>query len=90
MLIVILVLAIMAFVYVYMQQPKFGNYPRNERLEKIKASPNFKNGQFQNLSPTPALTEGSELYWRNERVLFRQEQKRHACRKFAFNKNRPL
>ena len=42
-----------------MQQPKFGKSPSGERLKKIKKSPNYKDGQFQNLSKTPMLTEGA-------------------------------
>ena len=43
---------------VYMQQDKFGKSPSGARLERIKKSPNFKNGKFQNISLTPTLTEG--------------------------------
>jgi len=42
----------------YMRQPKFGKAPSGARLERIKQSPNFKNGKFQNLSYTSTLTEG--------------------------------
>ncbi len=53
-LIVIVVIAIALF----MQQQKFGNLPSGNRLERIKKSPNYRDGSFQNLSNTPALTEG--------------------------------
>lgn len=42
----------------YMQQAKFGKSPEGARLERIKQSPHYKNGKFQNLSYTPDLTEG--------------------------------
>jgi L-ascorbate metabolism protein UlaG (beta-lactamase superfamily) len=42
----------------YMQQDKFGKSPEGVRLERIKQSPNYKDGKFQNLSKTPTLTEG--------------------------------
>lgn len=45
-----------------MQQEKFGKKPSGERLERIKKSPNFKNGAFQNVSHTPSFTEGT-TYW---------------------------
>lgn len=54
----VLIALLIAFVFLYMQQPKFGKSPSGERLELIKKSPNFKTGKFQNLSNTPALTEG--------------------------------
>ncbi len=40
----------------------FGSLPSGKRLEQIKKSPNYKNGQFQNMSKTPNLTEGVSYY----------------------------
>lgn len=45
-------------VLVFMQQSQFGKAPSGERLEKIKRSPNYKDGAFQNLEHTPVMTEG--------------------------------
>ncbi len=45
-----------------MQSSRFGSAPSGDRLEIIKRSPNYRNNQFQNLSPTPQLTEGSSFY----------------------------
>lgn len=42
----------------YMQQDKFGKAPDGARLERIKRSPHYKNGKFQNLSKTPTLAAG--------------------------------
>lgn len=36
--------------------PAFGQSPRGERLERIAASPNYRNGQFHNLEKTPEVT----------------------------------
>jgi L-ascorbate metabolism protein UlaG (beta-lactamase superfamily) len=50
----------------YLQQPKFGTLPEGSRLERIKSSPNYVDGQFQNLVPTPQRIEGSSsasLWW---------------------------
>ncbi|VBB08607.1 metallo-beta-lactamase [Lucifera butyrica] len=41
----------------YLQQPKFGKLPDGPYLERIKSSPNYVDGQFQNLVPTPRLAE---------------------------------
>jgi len=41
---------------------RFGKLPQGERLEKIKNSPNYKNNSFQNLSPTPDLTDGATYF----------------------------
>jgi L-ascorbate metabolism protein UlaG (beta-lactamase superfamily) len=35
----------------------FGHLPTGKRLQHIKESPNYKNGVFQNLSPTPVMAE---------------------------------
>lgn len=44
--------------YAFVQQSKFGNLPKGERLERIKKSPNYKDGEFKNIENTPPLTEG--------------------------------
>lgn len=41
---------------------RFGKLPQGERLEKIINSPNYKNNAFQNLSPTPDLTDGATYF----------------------------
>lgn len=41
---------------VFVNQPSFGKSPRGERLERIKQSPHYKDGQFHNLHPTPMMT----------------------------------
>lgn len=58
-LIIILSVLILAAVSVGMilwLHPAFGRSPRGERLERISASPNYRNGQFHNLEKTPELT----------------------------------
>ncbi|VBB04903.1 Hypothetical protein LUCI_0109 [Lucifera butyrica] len=50
----------------YIQQPKFGTLPQGARLERIERSPNYVNGQFQNLVPTPQFSEGNStvsVWW---------------------------
>lgn len=43
-----------------MQQ--FGKAPGGERLDRLKKSPNYRDGAFQNLSHTPPLKEGVSYY----------------------------
>ncbi len=38
---------------------RFGKAPHGTRLEKIKNSPQYKDGKFHNLKPTPMLAEGA-------------------------------
>lgn len=44
----------------------YGKLPKGERLKRIKASANYKNGGFQNLSTTPTIAEGTHFF----KVLF--------------------
>lgn len=60
------VILLFLFSFFYQKHPKFGKLPSGERLEIIKKSPNYKNGQFQNLNPTPGLVKGTskvKLFW---------------------------
>lgn len=53
-----------------MQQAKFGRLPKGERLERIKRSPNFRDGMFQNQSPTPRFTNGATFFSILKEFLF--------------------
>lgn len=54
------VLVILVATVIFINQPSFGRLPRGERLERILHSPNYRDGSFQNLSPTQQITsEGS-------------------------------
>ncbi len=46
--------------WAYLNQPQFGRSPTGTRLEKILASPHYKDGQFQNLLPTTVMTQEGE------------------------------
>lgn len=58
-----------------MRHPQFGRAPSGKRLERIKRSPNYKDGKFQNISDTPALTEGA-TYTRVMKDFFFGKSKR--------------
>jgi L-ascorbate metabolism protein UlaG (beta-lactamase superfamily) len=57
-ILVFVVLTIIFSGYLFMRSSSFGSAPAGAELRKIEASPNFQKGKFQNISPTPALTEG--------------------------------
>ena len=40
----------------------FGRNPSGQNLQRISASPNYKNGSFQNLSPTPVMAENASSF----------------------------
>jgi len=54
--------ALVLAIVVFLQQPQFGKTPSGERLARIQKSPHYRNGKFQNLSPTPDLSEGVSYY----------------------------
>ncbi len=63
----IFIAVLLAGTYFFMQQEKFGKLPSGERLERIKKSPNWKDGAFQNQHKTPNFDEEATFYgvmWR--------------------------
>lgn len=52
---IIAVIGILALIILNL--PVFGGKPSGARLERMKQSPNYKNGQFQNQIPTPMMIE---------------------------------
>jgi len=52
--------------FLFTFHPKFGKSANGKRLDRIKQSKYYANGAFQNLSNTPALTEGHstfKIFW---------------------------
>ena len=47
---------------VVISQARFGKLPSGEHLSRIKNSPNYKNGSFQNLSYTPVMPEDVSIF----------------------------
>ncbi|MEQ1799805.1 MAG: MBL fold metallo-hydrolase [Lacibacter sp.] len=64
------------FVFIFLQMPQFGRLPGGERLKKIRQSPNYKNGSFQNLSHTPSLTEGASYSKVFKEFFFEKKERR--------------
>lgn len=78
--ILLIILSFILIVFAYTQQEKFGKPSTGERLQKIKNSPNFKDGKFQNQSPTPSLTEGYSLTGVLYEFLFKRNKQRNPSR----------
>ena len=57
---------------VILNQPKFGKNPSGERLERIEKSPHYKDGSFQNLSPTPQFTSDKSMLVAIAEFMFRK------------------
>ena len=60
---IIIISAQFIVTFIILGQNKFGKLPSGERLARVEASPNYKNGKFHNLNFTPELTEGYSM-WR--------------------------
>jgi len=49
-------------------QAKFGKCPEGERLARVQASPNYRDGEFRNTAPTIMLAEGqssAKILWKS-------------------------
>lgn len=53
-----LLVAIAVAAVCFVNQPSFGRLPRGERLERIKRSPQYRDGRFHNLIPTEVMASG--------------------------------
>lgn len=62
-----------------------GKLPSGKHLEQLKRSPNYKNGAFQNLSPTPMKEEGVS-YWKMMREFFKKHPDTAPSKKLPFVK----
>ncbi len=87
MIVLLLLIATVAVAtYVITTRPNFGKTPSGERLERIKKSPHWKNGSFQNLSETPQLAEDTNtlsIFWR---FLFGKPERKIPVKAFHFEK----
>jgi L-ascorbate metabolism protein UlaG (beta-lactamase superfamily) len=60
--------------YLFLQSAVFGGSPHEAQLKKIKASPNYKNGSFQNLSPTTVSLPKSSFFKVLQEFIFNKEE----------------
>lgn len=58
-----------------MQQSKFGKLPSGKRLERIKESPNYRNGAFRNRSLTPVFSNGASYLTLSKEMLFGKRER---------------
>ena len=74
MQLILIVLAVIGLltlaVYIFMKQAQFGAVPKGPRLQRIEASGNYRDGQFQNLSHTPQMTEGATIFSVSKEFFF--------------------
>ncbi len=58
------ILLLALIITAFLQQPSFGRQPSGERLERIKRSPNYFDGQFKSLESTELMT-GEKNRWKS-------------------------
>lgn len=58
----IIITIIAVAIFFFMQTKVFGKNPEGERLERIKRSANYKDGAFQNLSPTEITLKEASFF----------------------------
>lgn len=76
MIIFLSVVLLLAFaLYIFMQQDQFGKLPTGKRLERIKKSPNFRDGAFQNQHHTPDLSEDATYFSVLKEFLFTKKER---------------
>jgi L-ascorbate metabolism protein UlaG (beta-lactamase superfamily) len=59
--------------YVFLSQKIFGKYPANSRLARILKSPNYRDGVFQNLSPTVVTSKDASMIAMLKKFIFRSK-----------------
>lgn len=61
---------------IYLHLPRFGKFPSGERLERIRRSPNYRDGQFHNLVETTVMTKKSprQLFKTFHKMLFGRQK----------------
>lgn len=55
---VLVLTALALFIFLFLQQRVFGADPAENRLARIRNSKNYRDGSFQNLSPTDVMVKG--------------------------------
>jgi len=61
LLLIVLVSSLALGAYAYIRHPKFGKLPEGDRLEIVKRSPNYVDGEFRNLLATPMFSDDSSV-----------------------------
>jgi L-ascorbate metabolism protein UlaG (beta-lactamase superfamily) len=70
-----LLLIIIIGVYLFLRQPQFGGRLSGKELTRIQNSPNYKNGQFQNLTNTPQLTDDASVFKVMKEFFFNKDKR---------------
>jgi L-ascorbate metabolism protein UlaG (beta-lactamase superfamily) len=70
-----ILLILIILVFLFFQQKQFGRLPSGDYAARIHQSSNYKNGKFQNESPTADLTEGANLFKVMNEFIFHKSKR---------------
>ncbi len=59
---VVALAVVFGFGYFFFNKPEYGSLPSGNRLSRIEASPNYKDGAFQNIENTPNFSEDAGVF----------------------------
>lgn len=60
---------------IFLNLPRFGKTPSGDRLERVKSSPNYREGKFQNQSYTIQLTGDKNMFLTGLDFLFGKKER---------------
>lgn len=71
----IIIAILITAVLIFINQPIFGKTPRGERLERVKSSPNYRDGKFQNIHETQQITSDKGYLSTMADFLFKKKER---------------
>lgn len=60
---------------IFLEKEAFGKLPEADRLERIQTSPNYREGSFQNLTPTSVMAEDASYVTMMREFFFTKNQR---------------
>lgn len=70
-----IIVVLVAVGIIFMSRPQFGSTPKGERLERVKNSPNYRDGKFQNLHETQQITSEGGFFSAMGDFLFKKKER---------------
>ena len=72
---ILMIAAMAAGILIFLQRPQFGQLPAGKRQLSIENSPNYADGEFQNLLPTPTLENSKGFFAATIEYLFAKKDR---------------
>lgn len=71
----LVIIFLLAGVILFINQPQFGKIPDGKRLDRIRKSPNYRDGKFQNQNITPQITSKNGFAGAMIEFLFNKKER---------------